>query len=774
MYEKLLLQKGDILSDFHINHIEEGISQIDRDIDGFKSTVVKILKAKGIPASTSEDLNSLSQKVNYLNGGYIPNDSDSDEYMEEIDIRKTVQSGQIQLLFSDVQSGYAEIAVYTTDGSQYSVDWGDGTSDICNSGAVVKHQYIAGIGGSPYRESNTQWVATISCENNVIYRFRQLNNSDIIWFCAKDVYFEYMYSMFSGGDTSVHAPKAMKYFDLIGGSLGCQREPSCAYTFRSCDSLERISGTINLLGASSVVQLFYGCKKLKELPPVLNLSTVSQAGYLFCNCESLTSIPDLVSTSSITAANYMFKNCKKLTELPRLNLENLLSAVEFAAYCDSLEDIRKISNTGSITDAASMFRDCISLKYTPSTMDFGSTLNASYLFYNCNALIDAPSTIYLGSAVHINRMFMNCKSMRTAPTSIIAPNAQSAQEIFNGCTSLRYAPSTMVLPKAQNVYSMFINCKSLQAAPEVLEFEEALEAYDIFNACDMLETPPREIIMPKAIQAHNMFVNCYSLKSTPERINLDSAQKVYNMFSGCRLLDEVLIEELNFPQAVYIYSLFYNCRSLTKAPKIIAPKAQDAYNVFYLCEQLVQSHDIDLPAAMNIESFYRECRALEHAPAINAPIATRWGSVYRDNPILQSITSMPGSSTQNIDYLINNTPKIMNIGNVIDLTNVSSAASWISTNDPTYIQGPITIKGCKTSFYLRNCRNLTSIRFENMDPLCGNLNFSNCAMEVEDINLLLGDLVETVIPATITLTGNPGARSCDMSIATSKGWTVTV
>ena len=70
------------------------------------------------------------------------------------------------------------------------------------------------------------------------------------------------------------------------------------------------------------------------------------------------------------------------------------------------------------------------------------------------------------------------------------------------------------------------------------------------------------------------------------------------------------------------------------------------------------------------------------------------------------------------------------------------------------------------------CRSLTSIRFQDMSPLCGNLDFRNCALEAEDIDLLFGDLTVTDIPATINVSGSPGAISCNPTIARDKGWTV--
>ena len=51
MYEKLLLKNGDALNDFHINHIQEGIGKIDKDLDLLKkihsiTTVRRVYDAK--------------------------------------------------------------------------------------------------------------------------------------------------------------------------------------------------------------------------------------------------------------------------------------------------------------------------------------------------------------------------------------------------------------------------------------------------------------------------------------------------------------------------------------------------------------------------------------------------------------------------------------------------------------------------------------------------------------------------------------------------------
>ena len=239
------------------------------------------------------------------------------------------------------------------------------------------------------------------------------------------------------------------------------------------------------------------------------------------------------------------------------------------------------------------------------------------------------------------------------------------------------------------------------------------------------------------------------------------------------MLQRTTFRTLNLPNAREIYNMFYNCRSLYEAPNINAPVAQDVYGMFQGCEKLVSAKPLSLPKALSVNSMYQGCKVLEEVPALDAPLATSWRYTYYQLPLARKITTPVGPSATDITYLMWETSaKLTDIGNVLDIPNVTTATNWIWNNDPMHIKGPITIKGCKSNFYLKNCRSITSIRFENMSDLCGNLDFSNCAMEVEALNTLFGDLVNTAIPATINISGNPGAIGCNPSIATEKGWRV--
>lgn len=778
MYNKLMLKNGDILSDVHLNHIENGVVEVERSANQFKKAIAKIVTAKGVPAYETDSFDTLSNKINLLGGGVLPPNEGEAEENGLIDIRQTVQSGQIQLVCTDSLHGNIRVKVYTTDGSQISIDWGDGTSETYNSGEDARHTYQSGT-GQPYLQNNNQWVATISAGGgNVIYRFHTYDNSDFKWFASRDVYFTYANAMFSGGETTAHAPSGLLYVDLIGGAICPDASmPSgnsdSGYTFRSCQALERISGVINTARATSTYQMFYGCYNLREIPDIINISASTNASNMFGDCRSLPRIPTLVSTRNLNNAYRMFGNCYQIREIPDLYLDNALNITELFNGCEKLEDAHNIYNTGRATTAHHLFYNCSNLTKVPTVLDLGQVIDAYNIFLNCASLVDAPSVIHLDSAKNIYQMFHNCKALRNAPTIINAPNAQNAYNLFYNCTTLRKAPSNILLPKATSVQGMFSQCKSLTEAPVELDFPEALEAADLFHTCEMLQIPPSAIRLPKAVQVSNMFNACLSLKETPQEMNIESAQRSSGLFNACNSLETCNIETINVSNSKEIQNMFYGCKRLKNSPKIIAPNAQNAYSLFYGCDKLQSTHVIDLPEAINVYDMYRACVELQEIKAVNAPKATNWSSIYRDCRTLQRVETLGGPEAQNITYAFGSgAPLIAEIPNFLDFSKVVNSDYWMYKGDPVRVKGPITIKGLRTNFELINCRELTSIRIQDMDPLCGNLNFQNCAMEADDINLLFEDLIRTTNPAWIRVSGNPGAADCNPSIAEAKGWTV--
>lgn len=84
----------------------------------------------------------------------------------------------------------------------------------------------------------------------------------------------------------------------------------------------------------------------------------------------------------------------------------------------------------------------------------------------------------------------------------------------------------------------------------------------------------------------------------------------------------------------------------------------------------------------------------------------------------------------------------------------------------------LTVKSLTAAFTLKNKQYLTSFRLVDPQPGMANISITNCALDAEALNQLFEDLPKVSSTRTITVKGNPGAETCDTSIATAKNWTV--
>lgn len=390
-YRRLSLANGDIFSESHLIHLEDGVDNVVNQSLKFKEKMATILSSKGIPAYKDETLDQIAYKINQLGTAIVHND-DVDE--ELIDIRETCPSGCIQMVYSDERTANAAFAVWTKDKGSYTVDWGDGSSNTYANGANANHTYKLGS-GAPFKGSNTQFIVTIRASGgNVIERFKVNGDQQMQWFVSKDVYFTNIDTMFSQHNyTNGYAPLNLKYVDIIGGSMA-SKETTATGTFRDCRNLERVTGVIDLSTATNTHSFFCNCQKLTQIPSVLNLSSSTDVNSFFSDCRSLQqvpasldirraincssmyngcwelrAVPEIIDLSEATNINTMFQNCKALTRVPELkNSNNVVNANSLFAYCERLEEVYPILNLPSCVDFNSMFRGCLSLVDAPSTI----------------------------------------------------------------------------------------------------------------------------------------------------------------------------------------------------------------------------------------------------------------------------------------------------------------------------------------------------------------------------------------------------------------------
>ena len=185
----------------------------------------------------------------------------------------------------------------------------------------------------------------------------------------------------------------------------------------------------------------------------------------------------------------------------------------------------------------------------------------------------------------------------------------------------------------------------------------------------------------------------------------------------------------------------------------------------------------------NTSSMFSYCYALS---SITLP--TSWGSVSNTSYMFSSCYSLkyitlPTSwgSVSNTRNMFASCYSLKYINNIDYLGSISVACDFTDfAKDCEFLQTTTTIASLisKIGIYGASGYKLkvTSIRLTNASSTFGGssqqVNVSYTDLDATALNTLFGDL-PTLTGKTIVITGCTGAATCDTSIATGKGWTVT-
>lgn len=202
-------------------------------------------------------------------------------------------------------------------------------------------------------------------------------------------------------------------------------------------------------------------------------------------------------------------------------------------------------------------------------------------------------------------------------------------------------------------------------------------------------------------------------------VDLRGAQPISlaNWFNGCALLEE--ITGLDTSLATLFNLAFYNCNALRDFSWISFDKATDMTSAFVNCYEL-KTITINTPTITSLSATFNGCLSLRRAEVI-APNATSAANCFIACQLLTDVTLHTKANAARTNTYTK-----------------ANMLSWI--ND---------LSGSSMAMSVASC---------NLNTAALNRTFTN-----------LG----TVTSATITITGTPGAATCDRSIATAKGWTVT-
>jgi surface protein len=271
-----------------------------------------------------------------------------------------------------------------------------------------------------------------------------------------------------------------------------------------------------------------------------------------------------------------------------------------------------------------------------------------------------------------------------------------------------------------NMTAMFSGCSSLQSIP-------------LFNTSSVTNMT-------------TMFANCASLQNVP-LFNTASVTNMDRMFSGCSSLESVpLFNTTNVNNAIGMQGMFTNCSSLQTVPLFDTSNVLGMGLMFFGCSSLQLVPLFNTASVTNMGQMFSGCSSLQSVPLFNTISVTSMPSMFLNCTSLQSV---PAFNTTNVTTLN------------------SMFQGCVSLNQAEIIATNVT--NIATIFTAVN-----SLQRFIATGLTRGVVLSNNLMSATEINNFFTSLGTASGAQTITVTGNPGAATCDVTIATSKGFTVTI
>ena len=211
--------------------------------------------------------------------------------------------------------------------------------------------------------------------------------------------------------------------------------------------------------------------------------------------------------------------------------------------------------------------------------------------------------------------------------------------------------------------------------------------------------------------------------SSCERVNIMSVGNAGTLANLCFSFYKLQKFEIgNIASVTSTQNMFQNCFTLTTVPLFNTANITNMSSMFGGCYSLQTVPLFNTANVTNMQYMFQNCYFLQTVPLFNTVSVQSMQSMFQNCQLLKSVT--------------------LNLSSVSILTSTFSGTTNIET---------LILSGCRYGF-----------------------NIANNEMSASALNALFTSLGTAVGSQTITITGNPGASTCDTTIATSKGFTVVI
>ena len=443
----------------------------------------------------------------------------------------------------DQDSNYIALACTVTDGTNYTVDWGDGTSASFASGVTAEKNYTySSISASTLSTRGyRQAVVTVTpTDSGATFSAVNLDRRNAaIPSASTNISNPWL-------DIAVSAPNATTIVFSVTTA------GASAAKISLCEQITIVSQSI-----TNATSLFQGIRSLQSVI-ISNNTTITNVFNMFNGCTSLQIAP-FFDTASVTSMSNMFEGCRLLQRVPLYNTASVTSMASMFNACPLLQTV-PLFNTASVISMSSMFLNCISLTTVP-LFNTASVTNMSNMFGGCTSIQTVP-LFNTASVTSVSGMFSICTSLQNVPLFNL-PSLTSMSGMFSNCSSLTTVP-LFNTASVTNMSVMFTNCTSLQTVP-LFNTGAVTNMSRMFDGCFSLQSVPL-FNTASVTNMSSMFLSCLNLKFVP-LFNTASVTNMSSMFGSCTSLQTV--PSFNTASVTSFSFAFSSCTALQTIPELI-------------------------------------------------------------------------------------------------------------------------------------------------------------------------------------------------------------
>nr|BAR23091.1 bacterial surface protein [uncultured Mediterranean phage uvMED] len=340
------------------------------------------------------------------------------------------------------------------------------------------------------------------------------------------------------------------------------------------------------------------------------------------------------------------------------------------------------------------------------------------------------------------------------------------------------------LQNATNMTSFFNNCYNLTKA-SLFDTSHVTTAVNFFSGCANFPAPLKYNLY-NASDIRNLYFNCASLRIAGD-LSFPNATNAQQLFSGCSNLQE--IGNLSIPNCTSAYRLFNTCRSLKKVGTITASSATNWLQAFSGCNRLESIDNITFPSTgtFNISQIYIGCFSLRTAFIPSGGSYSNASNAFNNTFSLEEIK--PAGVTMDFSSITNNGTGLFRLfrnSGLYRLPNITFSTNTFTGNTvhmfagmtrlqeiPAYDFSALSVPlGNNELFRDTNQQIPSQLQRIQITGIASTFTVRHNSLSAAALDELMTNCA-TVTGKTMDLRNNPGASTCDTTIATNKGWTVT-